>query len=68
MFKGHLRDFLITLKEFSGADNAELYLEERESELKQKQKSEFEAALKIPGMLKPSQLYNNINVDLMKTE
>jgi exportin-1 len=56
MFKGHLRDFLVTLKEFSGADNAELYLEEREQALVEKQKSDYEAALKIPGMLKPSQL------------
>jgi exportin-1 len=55
-FKGHLRDFLVTLKEFSGADNAELYLEERENALQEKQKSDFEAALKIPGMVKPSQL------------
>lgn len=55
-FKGHLRDFLITLKEFSQADNAELYLEERENELEQKKKADFEAALRIPGMIKPSQL------------
>ncbi|KAJ3257200.1 Karyopherin transporter [Boothiomyces macroporosus] len=55
-FKGHLRDFLVTLKEFSGSDNAELYLEEREQALAEKQKADYEAALKIPGMLKPSQL------------
>ncbi|KAJ3269891.1 Karyopherin transporter [Terramyces sp. JEL0728] len=55
-FKGHLRDFLVTLKEFSGSDNAELYLEEREQALADKQKADYEAALKIPGMLKPSQL------------
>ena len=46
----------MTLKEFSGADNAELYLEERENALQEKQKTDFEAALKIPGMVKPSQL------------
>ena len=52
-FKGHLRDFLITLKEFSSDDNQELYIEEREWEVAEKKKADFEAALKIPGMVKP---------------
>ena len=56
-FRGHLRDFIITMKEMSGTDNAELYLEERKQEMQNQQKADFEAALKIPGMVKPSQLY-----------
>ncbi|ORY34532.1 hypothetical protein BCR33DRAFT_759147 [Rhizoclosmatium globosum] len=39
-FKMHLRDFLITLKEFSGDDNSDLYLEEKEAEAKMKLESE----------------------------
>jgi len=54
-FKLSLRDFLIQLKEFSG-DNAELYLEEREAEAQKKAEAEHSTALRIPGMLKPSQL------------
>jgi exportin-1 len=54
-FKLALRDFLIQLKEFSG-DNAELYLEEKEKEAQQRAQTEHEAAMRIPGMLKPSQL------------
>ncbi|KAJ7219118.1 CRM1 C terminal-domain-containing protein [Mycena pura] len=54
-FKLALRDFLIQLKEFSG-DNAELYLEEREAETDRKVEEERQAAMRIPGMLKPSQL------------
>ncbi|KAI0060843.1 hypothetical protein BV25DRAFT_1917398 [Artomyces pyxidatus] len=54
-FKLTLRDFLIQLKEFSG-DNTDLFLEEKEAELLQKAKADREAALRIPGMLKPSQL------------
>lgn len=54
-FKLSLRDFLISLKEFSG-DNAELFLEEKEAEAKQKAFEERNAALRVPGMLKPSQL------------
>ncbi|KAJ7738510.1 CRM1 C terminal-domain-containing protein [Mycena maculata] len=54
-FKGALRDFLVQLKEFSG-DNAELFLEEKEAETQRKVNEEREAAMRIPGMLKPSQL------------
>ncbi|THG96616.1 hypothetical protein EW145_g7750 [Phellinidium pouzarii] len=54
-FKLSLRDFLIQLKEFSG-DNAELFLEEREAEMQHKAQMEMNAAMRIPGMLKPSQL------------
>ncbi|KAF9264734.1 hypothetical protein L218DRAFT_200244 [Marasmius fiardii PR-910] len=54
-FKLALRDFLIQLKEFSG-DNAELYLEEKEAENFRKAEEERQAAMRIPGMLKPSQL------------
>ena len=54
-FKLALRDFLVQLKEFSG-DNADLYLEEKEAEAQRKAQEEREAAMRIPGMLKPSQL------------
>ena len=54
-FKLSLRDFLIQLKEFSG-DNAELYLEEKEAEAQKKAQAELDTAMRIPGMLKPSQL------------
>ncbi|KAJ3388329.1 Karyopherin transporter [Entophlyctis sp. JEL0112] len=51
-FKMHLRDFLITLKEFSGDDNSDLFLEEKEAEAKQKLENDRAAALRIPGMVK----------------
>ena len=54
-FKLSLRDFLISLKEFSG-DNAELYLEEKETEAQRKAEEEHQTAMRIPGMLKPSQI------------
>ncbi|KAI6099888.1 armadillo-type protein [Pisolithus croceorrhizus] len=55
-FKLALRDFLIQLKEFSSGDNAELFLEEKEAEAQKKAQEERELAMRIPGMLKPSQL------------
>ncbi|KAJ7693168.1 CRM1 C terminal-domain-containing protein [Mycena rosella] len=54
-FKLSVRDFLIQLKEFSG-DNAELFLDEKEAEMQRKAEEERQAAMQIPGMLKPSQL------------
>jgi exportin-1 len=54
-FKLALRDFLITLKEFSD-DDAELFRDEKEAEALLKAQQEREAAMRIPGMLKPSQL------------
>ncbi|KAI5115717.1 hypothetical protein M0805_009266, partial [Coniferiporia weirii] len=54
-FKLSLRDFLIQLKEFFG-DTAELFLEEKEAEAQRRAQEEMSAAMRIPGMLKPSQL------------
>lgn len=56
-FKLSLRDFLIQLKEFSG-DNTDLFLEEKEEAAQMKAQAEREAAMRIPGMLKPSQLHD----------
>src|SRR5690554_3902471 len=53
-FKLHLRDFLIQLTEFGASD--ELFLDEREAESEAKRKMEREAALRIPGLVKPSDL------------
>lgn len=54
-FKTHLRDFLISLKEFSG-DNAELYAEEREQALKDAKAAERDRAMKVGGLLKPADI------------
>jgi exportin-1 len=54
-FKSSLRDFLIQLKEFSN-DYGDLFLEEREAAAQKRMQEEYEAAMRIPGMLKPSQM------------
>ena len=54
-FKLTLRDFLIQLKEFSG-DNAELFAEEREQDARNAKMQERERAMKVGGLLKPSEL------------
>ncbi|KAF9114479.1 Karyopherin transporter [Mortierella sp. AM989] len=57
-FKLHLRDFLIQLTEFGASENEqnELFLDEREAEQESKRKLDREAALRIPGLVKPSEL------------
>jgi exportin-1 len=47
---------LISLKEFSGDDNAELFAEERELAAKNAKDLERERAMKVGGLLKPSEL------------
>lgn len=54
-FKIILRDFLISLKEFSG-DNTELFAEEREQAAKTAKDQERERAMKVGGLLKPSEM------------
>ncbi|KAI1319900.1 Karyopherin transporter [Mortierella claussenii] len=57
-FKLHLRDFLIQLTEFGATETEqnELFLDEREAEVEAKKKTDREAALRIPGLVKPSEL------------
>eukprot|EP00188_Purpureofilum_apyrenoidigerum_P000812 Plantae.Rhodophyta-Purpureofilum_apyrenoidigerum.ctg14017.p1 GENE.Plantae.Rhodophyta-Purpureofilum_apyrenoidigerum.ctg14017~~Plantae.Rhodophyta-Purpureofilum_apyrenoidigerum.ctg14017.p1 ORF type:complete len:1087 (-),score=225.16 Plantae.Rhodophyta-Purpureofilum_apyrenoidigerum.ctg14017:29-3289(-) len=49
-FKGHLRDFLIQTKEFRAGDNTDLYDEERQAEMAEKQQAEAERLAKTPGL------------------
>ena len=51
----HIRDFLIQLREVSG-DNAEVFREELELEQERKRKVELETTMRIPGLMKPSEL------------
>jgi hypothetical protein len=47
-FKLILRDFLISLKEFSVGDTADLFIDEKEAEMERRNKEEREAAIKVP--------------------
>eukprot|EP00727_Mastigamoeba_balamuthi_P006331 m51a1_g2318 putative exportin-1 (1057) ;mRNA; f:487141-490960 len=58
-FKATLRDFLVSLKEFSG-DNAELFLEEQEAAKAQAADQERLRKAAIPGMLKPSEIQDDM--------
>ena len=54
-FKTNLRDFLISLKEFSG-DNAELFTEDREIAQQAAKEAELERQRRVGGLLKPADM------------
>ncbi|CAM9232138.1 unnamed protein product [Chrysoparadoxa australica] len=54
-FKQHLRDFLITLKEFSVEDNADLFHEETLAQKHQAEQQILASRLAVPGLVKPSE-------------
>jgi exportin-1 len=54
-FRLHLRDFLVSLREFVG-DNAELFLVEKEQQERDAKAAEHERRSKVGGLLKPSEL------------
>jgi len=61
-FKQHLRDFLISIKEYSrGEDNKVLFREEAEAAQAQLEANELARRQAIPGMLKPSELPDDMN-------
>lgn len=54
-FKQHLRDFLVTIKEFStdGQDNSELFAEEKEAELELLRQEQMQYIASVPGLMRP---------------
>jgi len=54
LFRLHIRDFLISLREFASQDGQDLYAEERELEQERKRQAELEAAKRVPGLLRPA--------------
>ncbi|XP_061703911.1 exportin-1 [Cydia pomonella] len=55
-FKDHLRDFLVQIREYTGEDDSDLYLEERLFALRQAQEEKRRVQLSVPGMLNPHEL------------
>ena len=55
-FKDHLRDFLVQIREFTGEDDTDLYLEEREAALKTAQEDKRRVQMSVPGILNPHEV------------
>merc|ERR1711988_1593940 len=55
-FKEHLRDFLVQIREFTGEDDSDLFLEEREGALKKAQEEKRKIQIAVPGILNPHEM------------
>ncbi|MCL4120297.1 UNVERIFIED_CONTAM: hypothetical protein GTU68_065524 [Idotea baltica] len=55
-FKEHLRDFLVQIREVTGDDDSDLYLEEREEALQHAQEEKRRIQMSVPGILNPHEL------------
>lgn len=55
-FKEHLRDFLVQIREYTGDDDSDLYLEEREHELQLMQEEKRRIQMAVPGILNPHEI------------
>lgn len=61
-FKQHLRDFLVTIKEFASEDNTELFSEENEARVELQRREQYNYMASVPGLLKQSDI--DIDPDL----
>ncbi|XP_072388308.1 exportin-1 [Diabrotica undecimpunctata] len=55
-FKEHLRDFLVQIREYTGEDDSDLFLEEREKALEVAQAEKRRIELSVPGILNPHEV------------
>ncbi|XP_066917047.1 exportin-1-like [Clytia hemisphaerica] len=62
-FKEHLRDFLVQIKEFQGENCEDLYLDEREDQLRIAQEEKRKRQKAVPGILNPHELGEDMQDD-----
>ncbi|XP_044732330.1 exportin-1 [Chrysoperla carnea] len=55
-FKEHLRDFLVQIREYTGEDDSDLFLDEREQALLQAQEEKRRLQMSVPGILNPHEI------------
>ncbi|XP_059618860.1 exportin-1 [Phlebotomus argentipes] len=55
-FKEHLRDFLVQIREVTGEDDSDLFLEERENALRLAQEEKRRVQMSVPGLLNPHEM------------
>ncbi|XP_046388260.1 exportin-1 [Ischnura elegans] len=55
-FKEHLRDFLVQIREYTGEDDSDLFLEEREKALQKAQEEKRRLQMSVPGILNPHEM------------
>ncbi|XP_067010066.2 exportin-1 [Anabrus simplex] len=55
-FKEHLRDFLVQIREYTGEDDSDLFLDERETALRAAQEEKRRIQMSVPGILNPHEM------------
>ncbi|PAA93891.1 hypothetical protein BOX15_Mlig011488g1, partial [Macrostomum lignano] len=55
-FREHLRDFLVQIREFTGEDLSDLYLEEQQEEIRRAQEAKLAQQCTVPGILNPHEV------------
>lgn len=55
-FREHLRDFLVQIREATGTDTSDLYLEDREQTLKRAAEEKRKLRMSVPGILNPHEI------------
>nr|AYG77763.1 exportin [Dugesia japonica] len=55
-FRENMRDFLVQIREFAGDDLSDLFLEEKETEIKQAQEEKQRIKASVPGILNPHEI------------
>jgi len=55
-FKEHLRDFLVQIREYTGEDDSDLFLDEREAALRKHEEEKRRIQLSVPGILNPHEI------------
>ena len=61
-FKQHLRDFLITIKEFESEDNTELFAEENAAQQEMTRQEQWQYMASVPGLLKPADIEDDADL------
>ncbi|XP_062503656.1 exportin-1-like isoform X2 [Corticium candelabrum] len=54
--KEHLRDFLVMIREYAGEETTDLFLDQREQELREAAEAKRRQQLSVPGILNPHEL------------
>lgn len=62
-FKEHLRDFLVQIKEYQGENCEDLYLDEREEQLRHAQDEKRKRQKAVPGILNPHEMTEEMQDD-----
>uniref|UniRef100_T1DC64 Exportin-1 n=1 Tax=Cupiennius salei TaxID=6928 RepID=T1DC64_CUPSA len=59
-FKEHLRDFLVQIREVTGEDDSDLFLEEREAALRHAEEEKRRIQATVPGIINPHDLVEDM--------